>query len=1035
MPHEETALTLHDIVSVLKTNYPDCFVYLDNQDHFVIAKSQPKWLFALFAESITQNFLSILTDSEHNSNRISKLFHKDLVFDKDNHAGINRICRYTYDMMIKPDEHVIDDEEKHLQALIYRCAFLKNEYEKQKKETAKKEKIKVKGGAINECIKRDLNKIDELKAEKEILAEEIKQKLIKEIGYKLVRQCFLGDNGIEILRSVDAIRFLTSALLMAINYRSDFAEKTSTAELDVLSRRIREYLLEEDGAKESETDKFTRQMDAIYKKLLPYLQAKQSVSDRDSGFIGREWLVDECEEWRHNRRSRALLLYGPPGFGKTTFVDHYSRNNPSFLSVFFCSWNNKTKCTASQIILTTAYQLAENLPLYRSKLVDLCMNAPKDHSGKDLMEELMAGPDGVSALFRLLITEPLSQCELPDDDERYVILVDALNEMDHKELSAFSLAFEQEFSILPDRLCFLFTSQDTNDVTQLFSYIQCETLSTSREENEQDIREYTEKNLRSDAVEESKRCELIDLICERSEGVFLYASLVVQEINNGTWNISDSARDSLPGNLSFAVLKYISRIASREDEFGDQYRLMISMICASPEPLPLNHMMEGLHLSMGETEDRLSKLNPFISRTENNGEEVVSLSYHYFYLWFTNRTLSHSYYCPVVDGAIRLAEVFGSYYENKDYENMSLYLLRNFLTILELCGNQKGSERNRVIDDESFLHFAVKKLFDLGFINESIQLCSKIVENAKRCHSKGMYITIASIRMRMGLHYINQGKMKEALSELQECEKVLPFIQEHYSLKTSVYTNTAWAAREDNQLALAESYLEKAKKTAVHMDFDYFSEEVRGDINYTEGGILYKKYNRAEDPEERSSLFIACKDVLERSIRIWQTLGNNDDLLLQISFSNMILAWLYLKNGDYRQSYELFREILAVREEIFKNNPDNQYIAKALGNIANICLIMADFERDTSYLQEAIKACDRAISIYIKLSGTKITDYNAAVAMIRKADILTRLDDIPQAVQTYLEAREIMISYGQSKAGYVKEIDEKLDAIDGYRQK
>ena len=769
-------------------------------------------------------------------------------------------------------------------------------------------------------------------------------------------------------------------------------------------------------------------MSKLKKVLAPqeHLARPDLASGKD--FCGRTWLYDRCEDWRRNGNEHALLLYGPPGIGKSTFVLYYGLNNPYAAAVFFCKHENRTVHTAGAIIRTIAYQLADSFPEYRGALADLLLGADSQEP-KPEMEEILSDRAGIPSLFRFLITEPLMKSAFSDHKERYIVLIDTLNEMLPDELELLSKAFSQELHHLPEWLCFLFTSLPTDDVRRLFGFVPESSLSSQSEENILDIRLYADTVLARDRWAETQRGELVDQICQKSEGIFLYASFVVKALNSGSLQIEGSSYNSLPSDLNYAISGYISRIVSDKEEFDRKYRDILSMICASPEPLPVKYLGRILSLTKSSLEDRLARFAPFLSRQTIDNTDVVSLAYQYYYLWFGDRNLSRIYYCAEEDGANLLASLFLTVYDQKDYDHMSPYMLRNFLTILEQCEDDRPNDLYRVIDDTRFLRYAAKRLFDLGLISQSNQLCSGIIRTVKRLHRPGSYVTQASLKERLAMNYINQGKVNTAQLELLSVEKdCLPCIQGHFALKVSILSNIAWTARENNDLPLADLYLQKSLEMAEHLDNSPEAVEARGAIHYVEGCILYKKY-RAAEGAEKEAYYTACKNTLEESVRIWRSLEENDNLLLQITFSHMTIGWLYLVNGESRNALAIFREIYQIREKMCRENLDNPYIAKALLNIANACVRIAEEEKDSALLKEAAEACDRAIAIYRKISDVDMIDYNVAIVMITKGDILVQQNDKEGAVLIYRKALEILNNYNLYLQNYIQRVTKKLAAL------
>jgi len=82
------------------------------------------------------------------------------------------------------------------------------------------------------------------------------------------------------------------------------------------------------------------------------------------GFVGREWLQRQVDEWRQTAKdSRLLWISGSAGAGKSAFsawLGH--RGTVNVIALNLCAYNREDRRDASRVIRTLAFQIATRLP-------------------------------------------------------------------------------------------------------------------------------------------------------------------------------------------------------------------------------------------------------------------------------------------------------------------------------------------------------------------------------------------------------------------------------------------------------------------------------------------------------------------------------------------------------------------------------------------------------------------------------------------------------------------------------------------------
>lgn len=237
---EESVLTLSDIRSCMRNYWPSLVYQQDSL--FYQATSQPKWMSAILSHDIigcmTQN------SGDFENSEASNFIRKNVGARSHN---IDAKLRYIYEELIKDDYRAIAEEETHLHIALSRCAYISALNDSQKWGSSKQ------GVKISDRYRDYLSGITSLSPEGEQLSKKIRSSLIASVGLKIGRQCLPYDytsddtkesNLPEILGSIDSVKLLTAAIIIALNYQNNSLERRENDEtVDALTKRIHKFLL------------------------------------------------------------------------------------------------------------------------------------------------------------------------------------------------------------------------------------------------------------------------------------------------------------------------------------------------------------------------------------------------------------------------------------------------------------------------------------------------------------------------------------------------------------------------------------------------------------------------------------------------------------------------------------------------------------------------------------------------------------------------------------------------------------------------
>ena len=397
-------------------------------------------------------------------------------------------------------------------------------------------------------------------------------------------------------------------------------------------------------------------------KLLPYLNSDKEYNLLSKEFYGRKWLEDYIEEWQDNRSTKALILYGRPGTGKSAFSVNYSHYNSDVYGCFLCEWNREYTTNPNRLIRTMAFRLASKLPDYRSLLLhqfDSDVN----------LDEMNA-----ETLFDFLLTYPLSNL-VDGNRETGIIVVDGLDEAETDGENPLAEVFSNCVEKLPRWIRFIFTSRPEKSVKKYFQTSESVDITGSMPSGYNDILAYLIKTLAEELRQISNKLEVLNKICELSDGVFLYAEMLVNDIKNGFVKMTDI--DHFPMGLN--AFYRLSMERKYQDRYAfDDVRGLIELLTLS-ETMPEELVRSVLGFSQYSLIKHIDKLGSWVNQYKNDNQSWLGFSHKSLKDWFADKNQSGDFYVDCKSGALRLARFCRSHIEQPSKEDRLDRELENYI--------------------------------------------------------------------------------------------------------------------------------------------------------------------------------------------------------------------------------------------------------------------------------------------------------------------------------------------------------------------
>lgn len=306
-------------------------------------------------------------------------------------------------------------------------------------------------------------------------------------------------------------------------------------------------------------------------------------------FYGRKKLIEKYDTW-FNSEKRILWLRGDAGTGKTSFIAHLSNIKEEIQAVHFCRYNDNERANPKRAIMSLAYYMSTQLADYREELFKL-LDLDK------LIEK------STNRLFEYLIIEPLQKIKY--HGQPMVIVIDALDEATFNGKNELADIIAFHFLKTPNWLKLIVTSRNEALLKRKLSKFYSIDISNNSKENLDDISGYLSLYLRDILPDGKRQKYILDIITQKSEGIFLYAKTVSDEIRKG--NLSIDNVNKFPNGLTGIYLNYFNRIFENNLSFTykKDIRPVMEILCTTYAPITPNDLCEILDIDEYDIDDIL----------------------------------------------------------------------------------------------------------------------------------------------------------------------------------------------------------------------------------------------------------------------------------------------------------------------------------------------------------------------------------------------------------------------------------------------
>ena len=358
--------------------------------------------------------------------------------------------------------------------------------------------------------------------------------------------------------------------------------------------------------------------------------------ERSSGFVGRKWLLDEIDQWLRDEKSRLFWLSGSPGIGKSAFAAYVCQTRPEVKARHFCVHNHEYRGDPRKALLSIVYQLSQQIPEYAQFLSEV-----------DLREE---ASKNTATIFDNLVVRLLDK--VPTPSKPCVVVIDAIDEASSNGKNEIASMIRDHWSQTPIWLRLLITSRPESEVLNRLNEFEPWSLDARHQENLRDLQKFISQGLVRLGL--SAEDTVLESILERSEGIFLYARLVLEELKGG--HLSIDRMYAFPRGMSgFYSSLFDRKFKDDLSRYFDQWRQALSVILASREPLPVDLLVHTMGWGPLQMHDFTTALGSLLEHRGDGAEQLIMPFHKSLPDWLGDSRQSGSYFASKDEGHNLLA--------------------------------------------------------------------------------------------------------------------------------------------------------------------------------------------------------------------------------------------------------------------------------------------------------------------------------------------------------------------------------------------
>jgi hypothetical protein len=740
-----------------------------------------------------------------------------------------------------------------------------------------------------------------------------------------------------------------------------------------------------------DNQRFAGEISQLEQYLKP-LDCTADIVSRVQKFTGREWLVDELNQWREgDRQSRVFWLSGGPGVGKSAVAAWLAHSNRAqVIAAQFCRYNSPERREPTRVIRSIAFQLATRLPDYRRHLMYQPEIADLDRKNP-------------AELFDYLLANPLRYA-INGNRSRHLIVLDALDESLKEGKSELTELIAAEIHKLPDWIGWVVTSRPEAAIRRQLEQFGIHEINADDPRNQQDIASYVDEWLSKRGLVDDERLQTQAKVIEAAQGNFLYLRQLELAVEQ---NIIDLKQiDDLPKGLSALYAREFGYRFADLSAYEKDILPLLEILVASSRPIPEADIENILNCSKRQRIRLIEQLGSFVNQTPDG----IGLFHKSLKDWLVDEASAGADYFVEVDNghqvlgkvlweqftqAEDLVSQLDSFMAKEMPEQLTHWSDEDLLRLISFDAIDQYVEKitevielenqpSRHSQQESWGWFGIR-LHDLCFGPDNLKTAGFLYIVERFFHHIAQY-TDGETLLRRALVIREHNLESEHIDIAKSLNELAILLSDKGSFsEVKTLHERALAIREKllgpNHVDVAESLNNFAQylfDNCSHEDFERA-------ISVQKRALEIWENNSESDQQDVATglsnlaLFIAhpgtleaiakAKPLCERALLIRENLLGSDHPDVAISLNN--LAFNLLETGDLNDwalAKSMYERALAINEQAYGANHPN--VALSLNNLA---LCLKESQEFTDY-SDVRSLYERALAIRENIFGSNHPD-------------------------------------------------------------
>jgi WD40 repeat protein/serine/threonine protein kinase len=408
--------------------------------------------------------------------------------------------------------------------------------------------------------------------------------------------------------------------------------------------------------------------------------------EKMKGFVGREWLFQEIDEWRSKDSPAVLLIVGEPGIGKSAIVAALVHRNldGQVLAYHCCRTDTPATLEPASFVRSLASMFSARLPEYTKAL-----------ECSSVISALRRADTDPDSAFEAAVLAPLHKIRQPQKSRHY-LLIDALDEsLTRAHPPTIFDVLRTRLDRLPPWLGLIATTRNEPSVLNPLRSLRVQIITAQDQKNQDDVRRFIRFRLRVAPFRQKAKtnrkilARLEDDLLRSSAGNFLFVRTALDAIESG--QLSFDQIENLPPGLSSLYEIFFRRLFPSPAKDFIRSRKVLETIAAAREPLTREQIAAATELDPEEELlGILSRLASFVPASEGH----YALFHKSLFDWLTgwdkprDQRLAGAYHVNLQKGSAQLADWCWAEYQ-RGYSQISPYCLRHLPAHLHQVGRNQ----------------------------------------------------------------------------------------------------------------------------------------------------------------------------------------------------------------------------------------------------------------------------------------------------------------------------------------------------------